>query len=124
MRKYLLIGFLFLVGCAKSTNDSVATYIQLGDSYKVTLTGERVNMSHDIFSVRSTSPTSEVFLLPRISGEVEGHEIPVKKGYYAYVGKVTFSDNSMVVELYSEDTDSKSKRAISWNGTYQLRKSS
>lgn len=80
-------------------------------------------MSHDPFSAftSGTSPTSEVLLLPRVSGRVDGSEIPFNEGDYAYVGKVEFNGSVMHLDLYYDNTDVKKRTKTAWNGTYELR---
>jgi hypothetical protein len=81
-------------------------------------------MAHDpiSFLFRGSSPSTDSFLVPRITGEVHGAEIPVKKGYYAYLGKIEFRENSVLVNLFIDNTDDKKIYPALWNGTYILKK--
>jgi hypothetical protein len=125
MRYWIFASIIFLAGCAKSSNDSIATYVQVGDRFHIKLTGQRKNMAHDPISVlvAGTSPITEVLSVPRINGRVAGAEIPVKEGYFAYLGEISFDGPRMTIALSYNDTDVKQQRTSGWNGTYELRKS-
>ncbi|MFZ6818976.1 hypothetical protein [Undibacterium sp. Ji22W] len=120
MRKLLLILCFLFSGCVSNSNNPIATFSVVGERYELTLSGKRENMAHDPISLmfRGTSPVSETLILPRISGEVLGNEIPVKSGSYNYLGKVTFKDNQMLVELYYDNNDDKIQQPTQWNGKY------
>jgi hypothetical protein len=119
------MAFIFSSGCALNSNDPVATYRNIGAQYEITMTGRRGNMAHDpiSFLFRGSSPSSIVVLVPRITGQVQGWEIPVEKGYYNYVGKIDFIDDTTVVDLAYNNTDDHKLEPIEWNGKYLLRKS-
>jgi hypothetical protein len=80
-------------------------------------------MSHDPFSAftSGTSPTSEILLLPRVTGRVNGSEIPFKEGDYSYVGTIEFNGGVMHRDLYYDNTDDKKRTKTAWNGRYELR---
>jgi hypothetical protein len=123
MRRLVLATFFFLTACATSSNDPVATFLQHGDVYKISLSGRRENMAHDPVSIffAGTSPVSTSLTLPRLTGKVDGSEIPVPDGYYRYVGSVRFEGQTMIVDLYYDNTDDKKLDTSGWNGTYLLR---
>lgn len=63
-------------------------------------------------------------MVPRITGTVQGDEIPVKKGYYKYVGEIIFAKEIMTLDLYYDDTDRMTKTPLTWNGEYTLKNQS
>jgi len=123
MKKILLILFFVLSGCSLNKNNSIATYHKVSGGYEVVMTGKRENMAHDpiSFVFRGSSPSQLVIQVPRITGEVNGSEIPVQKGYYKYLGKIHFSVDSMIVNLSYDDYDRKKVYPVSWNGKYTLK---
>jgi len=58
--------------------------------------------------------------LPRSSGVVYGKEIPVEKGYYRILGKLTIIDTIVTVKLYYDNTDDHRKDESGWNGIYYI----
>jgi hypothetical protein len=120
MRQLGISLLLVLAGCASNSNNPIATYRTVDEQYEITMTGQRENMAHDPISYlfRGTSPSALTILVPRMTGEVLGSEIPVKKGYYSYLGNILFDGQSMFVDLYYDNTDKKTKEPIFWNGKY------
>lgn len=118
-----MVSLLFIAGCATNSNDSVATYRAVGNGYEVTVSGRRENMAHGplTYLFRGTSPSSRTFLVPRISGDVLGTDIPVEEGYYRLVGTIHFSGRIMNINLEFDDTDRNRRRPIPENGQYTLR---
>ena len=121
----IALVLIFVSGCALNSNDPVATYRNVGTQYEITMTGRRGNMAHDPISslFRGSSPASMVILVPRITDQVQGKEIPVEKGYYSYLGKVEFIDNTILVDLMYNNTDVNKLEPTLWNGKYKLQKS-
>jgi hypothetical protein len=80
-------------------------------------------MAHGPVSIffAGTSPVSELLTLPRLTGKVDGSEIPVPDGHYRYVGSVHFVGQTMIVDLYYDNTDDKKLEASAWNGNYLMR---
>lgn len=81
-------------------------------------------MAHDPISAlqAKTYETSDTFILPRISGRIEGSEIPRKPGYYTLGGYINISGDSMEVCLFFDNIDDHTKDRLSWNGKYTLLK--
>lgn len=79
-------------------------------------------MAHDPISAlkAKTYEVSDVFILPRISGRIEGSEIPRKSGLYRLSGYIEISDSNMDVNLLFENTDARRPDPVSWNGKYTL----
>jgi len=123
MKVVFVFLFALLVGCAESSNNSVAFYKKVEGAYEITMVGKRAHMAHDpiSFLFRGSSPSKAILKVPRIKGNVKGEEIPVKKGYYSFVGDVDFIEHNMKVDLFYDDYDKNVKREYSWNGEYKLR---
>jgi hypothetical protein len=121
-RVHLLAIVLALSGCGRSENYEQARYVESGTRYEVTLRGKRLLMAHDPISALQGKTYEDRFVLdlPRLSGLVRGDEIPVRPGYYNYLGQIEFKDGRMVVDLYINNTDDGTKDALSWNGQYTL----
>ena len=64
-----------------------------------------------------------VVLVPRITSELQGEEVPVEKGCFNYLGKIEFIDNTILVDLMYNNTDVHKLEPTTWNGKYILRKS-
>ena len=122
LRIYFLAVTLLLAACDRSENYEQAHYVESGVRFEVTLRGKRMLMAHDPISMiqGKTSEEGLVLDLPRLSGLVSGDEIPVRPGYYGYLGRVEFNDSRMIVDLYINNTDDGTKDALSWNGQYIL----
>lgn len=122
MRNFFIVLCLVLSACSPASNDPVGHYRLVENGYEIRLTGQRKNMSHDLSGMISsnTSKAEVKFRVPKLQGIVKGHEIPVEKGYYKYVGEILFNDEKMVVNLRVVDTDAKVEKNISWNGAYTL----
>ena len=116
------LASIAMLGCATASNDPVATYVPHGDGYLITLTGRRQNMVHDPISLlfRGTYPVRWELPVPRITGEIDGAEIPVRNDSYSFVGRIKFTPPYMDIDLYHDDTDDKVKRPFTWNGRYLL----
>lgn len=125
LRHLIALVLISVSGCVLNSNDPVATYRSLGTQYEITMTGRRGNMAHDPLAslFRGSSPSSMVVSVPRITSQVQGEEIPVEKGYYSYLGKIEFIDNTMLVDLMYNNTDDHKLEPTTWNGKYILKKS-
>ena len=121
----IAVVLIFVSGCALNSNNPVATYRSVGTQYEITMNGRRGNMAHDPISslFRGSSPSTMVVLVPRITSQVQGEEIPVEKGYYSYLGKIEFIDDAILVDLMYDNTDRHKLEPTTWNGRYILRKS-
>jgi hypothetical protein len=111
-----------LSGCGSVYNYKDAYYTQLGDHYSIEVKGKRRLMAHDPVAILKgeTYEASATFLVPRIHGSVAGNEIPRPKGTYNYLGSISFENSSMVIDLYADNYDNKTKDKVSWNGKYHL----
>ncbi len=107
----------------KTSNDEVAAVAREGETYRITLTGTRYLMVHDPVSLlrRPTYSATKVLTVPRLTGTVDGAEIPVQQGYYKLLGSIVFDGDRMTVDLYYDDTDDRVRHPLSWNGAYTLR---
>lgn len=80
-------------------------------------------MAHDPGAALSnkTYEDSAVFQIPSLQdGTIKGADIPVRKGYYKYVGEIIVRDEKVHVNLSYDNTDDKKIEPISWNGEYVL----
>ena len=107
----------------KTSNDEIATVARDGESYRITMTGTRYLMVHDPISAlqRPTYRATRVLDVPRLTGTVEGAEIPVPPGHYKLLGQIAFDGGRMTVALSRDNTDDNIRDPLSWNGTYTLR---
>lgn len=126
MDRLLVISLLLatLTGCGSVYNYNDAYYTQLGDHYSIEVKGKRRLMAHDPVSILKggTYEESATFLVPRIQGTVAGNEIPRPKGTYKYLGSIYFDDASMVIDLYADNYDRKTRDKVPWNGRYHLKR--
>lgn len=113
----------FYVYTSPAYNHEDAVLKQKGAYYELTLTGERVYMSHDLVSAlkRATYTDTIVFLLPRNHGVIQGKEIQ-KKGGYPLLGNVELKSGTIKVQLYYDNFDDHIKEPLSYNGNYRLKK--
>ena len=104
----------------RTGNDEIAAVARDGETYRVTLTGTRYLMVHDPFSLlrRPTYTATQVLVVPRLAGTVDGAEIPVKPGHYKLTGSIAFAGGRMTVDLYYDNTDDNIRNPLSWNGEY------
>ena len=123
MRFIVVLLALFMTGCAKNYNNEVATYEAVDNGYRITVKGMRGNMAHDPISLifRGSSEVSEVINVPRISGVVEGNEIPTEKGNYKYLGFIRFVEGKMLIDLQYDDYVRGTTPDSWWNGSYILK---
>jgi hypothetical protein len=117
----LLIGwFAYIATKAENYENAIAYYE--GSFYKIELKGVRYLMAHDPVTALMGETYEKTYIIntPRITGVVSGNEIPVKKGYYKYLGNIIFKENKMIIDLYYDNYDDGIKDPISWNGEYIL----
>lgn len=119
---WILFGY-FYVYTSPAYNHEDAVLKQKGAYYELTLTGERVYMSHDLVSAlkRATYTDTIVFRLPRNHGVIQGKEIQ-KKGGYPLLGNVELKSGTIKVQLYYDNFDDHIKEPLSYNGSYRLKK--
>lgn len=117
----LLLGTV-LCGCNKSKNYPTAWYVETNGNYVITVSGRRMLMAHDPISAleAKTYERSNSFVVPRITGRIEGSEIPRELGYYRYGGYIDISGTSMEMRLWADNTDDHRKEDLTWNGRYTL----
>jgi hypothetical protein len=119
----LLTVLLALIsGCASQTNFVRASCRMNLTNYEITLTGTRPSRSHSLIRavVDPTQEESQTFQVPRISGSVDGSEIPTPHGFYKYGGTIEFQGPQLLVNLHYINTDQNLQDPLSWNGAYQL----
>ena len=78
-------------------------------------------MGHDPGSVLSneTYEDSVILQVPSLrDGIIKGQEIPVRKGYYSYLGEIIIHNEKVQVNLSYDNTDDKKVEPTSWNGKY------
>lgn len=104
-------------------NQEYAILIQKDDIYELTLTGERVYLSHDPISAinRDTFTDTMVLILPRNKGEIKGIEIIQDDGY-PLLGRININDGIINIELFYDNYDDHLKDPFSYNGNYKLKK--
>ncbi len=107
----------------KTSNDEIAVVARDGETYRITLSGTRYLMVHDPVSLlrRPRYTATKVLTVPRLTGTVDGAEIPVKPGYHKLLGSIVFDGERMTVDLYYDNTDDCIRDPLSWNGAYTLR---
>ena len=108
--------------CSATGNDERAYFAKHGPSYLVELKGRRRVMAHDpVSAIRGRTYEETLTMeLPRIEGVIEGAEIPVKRGYLRYAGRVVITKGKMRVDLYYDNRDDKTQVPLLWNGEYTL----
>jgi hypothetical protein len=123
---FMIIVTLILLttGCATLSNFSQAACRQTSSGFEIGLSGMHPNLTHSVTGyLRKPLTEAKIeFHVPRISGIVDGSEIPHSSGTYAYGGTLEFRASQLIVELHSVDTDDQINRPLDWNGTYQLGK--
>ena len=114
---------LCLTSCSTSKNNKLAFgYEENGQAY-LKLKDKLSYMVHDPISLLSNKKYWDSLILPIPSlneKRIEGKSIPIQKGYYSFVGEITFANNIATVNLIIDDTDSKIQRPCSWNGIYKF----
>ena len=113
---------LLATGCATPRNFPQASCRKTGVGYEIALSGMHSNMTHSITGYLRRPLVEEKiqFVVPRISGIVDGSEIPRSPGMYAYGGTMEFRPPQLFVDLHYIDTNERTNLALDWNGSYQL----
>lgn len=113
----------YLLFTSPDYNHKDASLVQKDDTYELTLTGERVYMSHDPISAlsRETFTDTMILKLPRNKGLIKGNEI-IKEDDYPLLGSIEINDEQVTVELYYDNFDDHIKDPLSYNGSYKLKK--
>jgi hypothetical protein len=117
----LITSFYLFV--SPTSNNETAKIESYGDKYQVTLTGERLLMTHDPFSFlkRGTYTDTLQLIIPRDKGEIKGAEIPTEKGHYKMIGTLNIDGGKMELDLYYDNSDDNIKDPLSWNDNYRLK---
>jgi hypothetical protein len=120
---FLILTSTLVFSCSNGQNDKDAYVIEQDGHTFIKLSGRRKLMAHDPISLAKgkTYRDSILIQVPTLkNGIIEGKDIPVKKGYYNYLGNLTINGNQLNVNLIIDDTDDKEQRPFSWNGSYKL----
>ena len=117
-----LIGTAYYIFVPAATNNKTATIEKFENQYKVTVSGKRSLMVHDLISVfeRKTYTESFDFIVPRAEGIINGEEIPTEPGFYKLKGTMTFEKDHLIIDMFADNYDDKTKDPLSWNGNYKL----
>lgn len=114
---------LLLVSCSQSENYKEAYGYEVNGQTFIKLKGKRQLAAHDPGSILSNKRYEDSLLLqvPSLeNGTIEGKEIPVRPGYYQYLGEVTIQEGKVRVNLSYDNTDDRKIEPLSWNGEYVL----
>ena len=124
--KTISITFLVIAlfaGCTNSNNYNTAYEILDNGQVYIKLKGKRQSMVHDPGSIGNTYEDSILIPVPSsANGIIYGKDIPVKKGFYKYLGNISIQGDQLKVDLLVDNTDNKKKDGSIWNGKYILRK--
>lgn len=120
----IVFGILLVIelSCGSGSNTEAKNYknaylMTVNDSTFLKLKGKRV-LLHD----PGTYEDSIMFFLPKLSGRINGEDIPAPKGYYKYLGFIIIDSNKVKVNLLLNNTDDKRIDTSTWNGVYNLTK--
>ena len=119
----LVIIFLYVSSCEGNKNYKVAYIIREKNLFFIKLTGKRELISHDPQDIIKAKTYDDSLIIPIPSlkdGVVKGEDIPVKKGYYKYKGKLVINNKILEVSLFYDNYDDKKLEPLSWNGRYKL----
>jgi hypothetical protein len=113
-----------LFSCSNAQNDKDASVVVQDGHTFIKLSGKRKLMAHNPISLAKGETYKDSILIevPAVKdGIIEGKDIPVKKGYYHYLGSLTIKGKQLTVNLLIDDTDDKKQQPLSWNGEYNLK---
>ena len=121
----ILLLFISILHFSSSNaqNDKDAYVIEVDGKTFIKLTGRRKLMTHDPISLMKGGKYKDSILLevPAVKeGTIEGKSIPVKKGHYHYLGRLTIKGYELEVNLLVNNTDDKKQEPLIWNGKYKL----
>lgn len=114
---------LLFVSCSQSENYKEAYGYEVNGKTFIRLKGKRQLAAHDLGSVLANKKYDDGLLLqvPSLkNGTIEGKDIPVRSGYYKYIGNVIIQKNKVRVKLSHDNTDDRKIEPLSWNGEYVL----
>lgn len=122
---YLIIALLLstsIISCSQSKNDKDACVFSNKGKLAIKLTGRRVPLVHDIFSVFRSGTYNDSLLIPILKYQdtvINGKDIEVRSGDYKYSGTITIYGKDVNVNLFINDTDAKKVIPETWNGKYK-----
>ena len=93
------------------------------DKMFIKLTGHRVPLVHDLFSIFSNKTIKETFIIPISSYRdsiIKGSEMEVIDGYYKYQGAIIIKGDKLKVDLQFVNTDDNKLDPQSFNGEYKI----
>jgi hypothetical protein len=117
------VFLLVISSCSESENYKTAYGFEKDGKTFIKLKGKRQLATHNPSSVISnkTYEDSLVIEVPSLqNSKINGKDIPVRKGYYKYLGEVIIQGAKVQVNLNYDNTDDKKIEPISWNGEYNL----
>jgi hypothetical protein len=122
----IVIGLLvtvYYLFVPAATNNKTATIANFDNQYIVTVSGKRSLMVHDPISLfeRKTYLETYKIIVPRAEGIVNGQEITTQPGYYKFKGTMTFEKEHLIIDLWADNYDNKTKDPLSWNGKYRVK---
>jgi len=117
-----LAALTLIAGCATEQNYPQARCQVLESGYEITLSGKRGSLSHSLIRamIDQTYEAAQTFHVPRVSGVIDGVDVPSAKGSYKYGGTLEFSGKILNVNLHYIDTDRDQLLPLSRNGAYSL----
>ena len=121
---FFFVVFLLLISsCSESENYKTAYGFEQDGKTFIKLKGKRKLAAHDPTSVISnkTYEDSLIVEVPSLqNSKINGKDIPVRKGYYNYVGEIIIQGEKVQINLNYDNTDDKKIEPTSWNEEYQL----
>jgi hypothetical protein len=120
---FSLILSLLIVSCSGNENNKTAYGFEKDGKTFIKLKGKRKLAAHALNSALSNTTYKDSLILevPSLqNSKVNGKDIPVRKGYYKYLGNLTIQGNKVQVNLSYDNTDDKVTEPTSWNGEYIL----
>jgi hypothetical protein len=120
---FSLLLSLLIVSCSGNENNKTAYGFEKDGKTFIKLKGKRKLAAHALNSALSNTTYKDSLILevPSLqNSKVNGKDIPVRKGYYKYLGNLTIQGNKVQVNLSYDNTDDKVTEPTSWNGEYIL----
>jgi hypothetical protein len=122
---FFILFLLFFPSCANSKNYKDAYIVKQQNQLFIKLVGDRPLNSHNPEDIIANKTYTDSLLIPITTtkdGEIKGEDIPVKKGYYRYKGKIIIKGDQLNIALFYDNYDDKTLDPVSWNGDYKLNK--
>jgi hypothetical protein len=116
---------LLFVSCSQGENYNAAYGYEINGQAFIKLKGRRLLAAHDPGSILANKTYEDSLLLqvPSLEvGTIQGKDIPVRTGYYRYLGDLNIKEGKVRVNLSYDNTDDKKIEPLSWNGDYILRR--